>query len=152
VQYLQDKKSNVLEAIQQSLAVIIDKHQGRDMAPDEQPRIVNAGTSTSPTIQTNTTSNCKTSSIPSGRCANIVKGQIDDETSADTSSRYVPRTIRIQPTRFAECLNRTDNTPKIRSEWQEEGTITMGNTSSGKTDKEMELKAKNDRLEKVSKS
>jgi hypothetical protein len=47
VQYLQDKKYNVLEAIQQSLAVIIDTHQGKDMEPNEQLRIVNTGSSTS---------------------------------------------------------------------------------------------------------
>jgi hypothetical protein len=40
------------------------------------------------------------------------------------------------------------NEHAAKTQRQEEGTLTTGNTSSGKTEKELELEAKNERLEK----
>jgi uncharacterized protein YceH (UPF0502 family) len=81
-----------------------------------------------------------------GRYADVTKTHQTDESLPHNTSKYIPRTIRIQPTRFAENFNGTAHTLN-RRERQEEGTITTGNTSSGKTDKEMELEAKNEKLE-----
>jgi hypothetical protein len=148
VQYLQEKRQAVLEATQQSLAIIIDQQRMNNMEMADNPQIVNAGASITPTIQTDTMSNSKSSSIPTGRYADVVKNHIEDATSAETSLRYIPRTIQIQPIRFAECLNGNDHTAKVHRDRQEEGTLTTGNTSSGKTEKELELEAKNERLEK----
>jgi hypothetical protein len=147
IQYLQERKQEILEVTQRSVDIIINQHKVLNITLNENPRIVNAGSSISPTIQTDTTSNCKSASIPRGRYADIVKNRPEDEGTAATPNRYIPRTIRIQPTRFAECLNGND-TAKARRERQEEGTLTTGNTSSGKTEKEMELEAKNARLER----
>jgi hypothetical protein len=125
----------------------MDQHTVNNIEIAEKPKIVNAGSSISPTIQTDTTSNGKSSNIPMGRYADIVKNQIDNDVHVTPTPRYIPRTIRIQPTRFAECLNGTD-TAKARRERQEEGTLTTGYTSSGKTEKERELEAKNEKLER----
>lgn len=114
---------------------------------EHNPRLANAEASISPTIQTDTTSNCKSSTIPTGRYADAVKNQTYGPSSNIQQTGYIPRTIQIQPKRFAECLSGTP-TNKARSDRQEEGTITTGNTSSWKTDKEIELEAKNERLEK----
>jgi hypothetical protein len=129
------------------LDIIIDQHTLNNIEIAEKPKIVNAGSSISPTIQTDTTSNGKSSNIPMGRYADIVKNQIDNEVHVTPTPRYIPRTIRIQPTRFADCLNATDTT-KVPRERQEEGTLTTSYTSSGKTEKERELEAKNEKLER----
>jgi hypothetical protein len=112
------------------------------------PQIANAGISIAPTIQTDITSLGKDSIIPSGRYADVAKAHQEDDKSKNDQSKYIPRTIRIQPTRFAKNLNGTIHTINtLRRERQEEGTITTGNTSSGKTDKELELETKNEKLE-----
>jgi hypothetical protein len=89
VQYFQDKKHIVLEAIRKSLAIITDQHTVHKMELAEHPRIANEGTSITPTIQTDMTSNCKNSSIPTGRYADVVKGWLEDESGGDYMGRWI---------------------------------------------------------------
>jgi hypothetical protein len=97
-------------------------------------------------IQTDTTSIGKNSSIPMGQYTDVVKGQQEDDTTIDNKNKYIPRTIRIQPEICRK--SKSDKSSHKHTQTRTPGTITTGNTSSGKTEKELELEAKNEKLER----
>ena len=139
VQYIEPHRDAVLRTLTEYIEQVkTDIALFPDSSFPNGPVLYNSGASVSPTIQSRGTTKKDSITVPKSKYQSLFQGIPFPQSQSPRT--IVPRSIDVQAKSFSEALR----TPSVNNQdISDDGTVNTGNTSSGKTIRELQLEREN---------